>query len=67
MKCLRQKHLKNLVNGEDAFVIQPASSGLSIGPLQLAILVVQNRHAGTQMSHWDKQGKLPFKIMFAFC
>ena len=57
MKCLRQKHLKILVNGEDAFVIQPASSGLSIGPLQHAILVVQNRHAGTQKSHWDRQTK----------
>ena len=57
MKCLRQKHLKNLVNGEDAFVIQPTSSGLSIGPLQLAILVVQNCRAGTQKSHWDKTNK----------
>ena len=46
MKYVWQKDLKNLVNGEDAFVIQPTSSGLSIGPLQLAILVVQNRHAG---------------------
>ena len=25
-----------------------------IGPLQLAIHVVQNRHAGEQKSHWDK-------------
>ena len=56
MKYLRQKDLKNLVNGEDAFVIQPTSSGLS-GPLQLAILVVQNRHAGTQKSHSDKTNK----------
>ena len=57
MKYLRQKDLKNLVNGEDAFVIQPTSSGLSIGPLQLAILVVQNRHAGTQKLHRDKTNK----------
>ena len=57
MKCLRQKHLKNLVNGEDAFVIQPTSSGLSIGPLQLVIFVVQNCHAVTQKSHWDKTNK----------
>ena len=25
-----------------------------IGPLQLVIHVVQNRHAGEQKSHWDK-------------
>ena len=25
-----------------------------IGPLQLAIHVLQNRHAGEQTSHWDK-------------
>ena len=25
-----------------------------IGPLQLAIQGVQNRHAGEQKSHWDK-------------
>ena len=57
MKYLRQEDLKNLVNGEDAFVIQPTSCGLSIGPLQLAIHVVQNRHAGTQKSYWDKTNK----------
>ena len=28
-----------------------------IGPLQLAILVVQNRHTGTQKSPWDKTNK----------
>ena len=28
-----------------------------IGPLQLAILVVQNHHAGTQKSHLDKTNK----------
>ena len=28
-----------------------------IGPLQLAIHVVQNRHAGEQKSHWDKTNK----------
>ena len=36
----------------------------AIGPLQLAIHVVQNRHAG-ELEH-DKQRKLPFKIMYAF-
>ena len=30
---------------------------LVIGPLQLAIHVVQNRHAGEQKSHWDKTDK----------
>ena len=30
---------------------------LRLGPLQLAILVVQNRHTGTQTSHWDKTNK----------
>ena len=29
----------------------------SIGLLQLAIHVVQNRHAGEQKSHWDKTNK----------
>ena len=28
-----------------------------IGPLQLAIHVVQNRRAGEQKSHWDKTNK----------
>ena len=28
-----------------------------IGPLQLTIHVVQNRHAGEQKSHWDKTNK----------
>ena len=31
--------------------------GIPIGPLHLAILVVQNRHAWTQRSHWDKTNK----------
>ena len=29
----------------------------TIGPLQLAIHVVQSRHAGEQKSHWDKTNK----------
>ena len=35
-----------------------------IGPLQLAIHVVQNRHAGEQKTHWGKQTKgiYTFKI-----
>ena len=28
-----------------------------IGPLQVSIDVVQNRHIGTQTSHWDKTNK----------
>ena len=37
--------------------------------MQLAIHVVQNRHAGEQKSHWDKTNKekLPFQIMYVFC
>ena len=31
---------------------------LKIGPLQLAIHVVQNRRAGEQKSHWDKTNEL---------
>ena len=30
---------------------------VQIGPLQLAILVAQNRQAGAQKSHWDKTNK----------
>ena len=30
---------------------------IPIGPLQLAIVMVQNRHAGTPKSHWDKTNK----------
>ena len=30
---------------------------MKIGPLQLAIHVAQNRHAGEQKSHWDKTNK----------
>ena len=29
----------------------------TIGPLQLAIHVAQNRRAGEQKSHWDKTNK----------
>ena len=29
----------------------------TIGPLQLAIHVVQNRHAGEQKLHWEKTNK----------
>ena len=30
---------------------------LAIGPLQVAIHVVQNRRTGEQKSHWDKTTK----------
>ena len=33
-----------------------------IGPLQLAIHVVQNRHAGEQKSHWDKTNKEHYNL-----
>ena len=32
-------------------------TSFGIGPLQLAIHAVQNRHAGTQKSHWGKTKK----------
>ena len=70
MKCLRQKHLKNLVNGEDAFVIQTTCSGLIVNRPFAAC-----HSRGTKPPCWDtkvtlgqdKQRKLPFKIMYAFC
>ena len=39
-----------------------------IGPLQLAIHVVQNYHVGTQKSHWDKKnkGNYYFKLCLPF-
>ena len=39
-----------------------------IGLLQLAIYMVQNRHAGEQKSHWDKtdKGKYHLKLMYVF-
>ena len=33
---------------------EKSNISLAIGPLQLAIHVIQNRHAGEQKSHWDK-------------
>ena len=44
---------------ESAANFMMALSGLYVeqsrlGPLQLTIHVVQNRHAGTQESHWGK-------------
>ena len=41
---------------------------LIIGPLQLAIRVVQNRRAGEQKSHWDKTNKenYHFKLCMSF-
>ena len=40
-----------------------------MGPLQLAIHVVQNRCTGEQkvVLGQDKQRRLPFKIMYPFC
>ena len=42
---------------------------IQIGPLQLAIHVVQNRRAGGQKSHWDKTNKenYHFKLCMSFC
>ena len=41
---------------------------VEIGPLQLAILVVQNRHVGAQKSHWDNtnKGNYHFKLCMPF-
>ena len=37
-----------------------------MGPLQLAIHVVQNRHAGEQKSHWDKTNNLvPMSLLLS--
>ena len=46
----------------------PFPESLPIGPLQLAILVVENRHAGNQKSHWDKtnKGNYHLKLCMAF-
>ena len=33
-----------------------------IGPLQLSIHVVQNRHVGTQKSHWYKTNKVNYHL-----
>ena len=40
----------------------------TIGPLQLAIHVVQNHHVGEQRSHWDKtnKGNYHFKLCMFF-
>ena len=41
---------------------------VQIDPLQLAILVVQNRQAGTQKWHWDKTNKGNYHLkLSAFC
>ena len=34
----------------------------AIGPLQVSIHVVQNRHIRTQTSHWDKTNKLNYHL-----
>ena len=46
----------------------PFPESLPIGPLQLAIVVVENRHAGNQKSHWDKtnKGNYHLKLCMAF-
>ena len=37
-----------------------------MGPLQLAIHVVQNRHDGEQKSHWDKTNNLvPMSLLLS--
>ena len=53
-------------------VLLPASACsimLTIGPLQLAIHMVQKCRAGEQKSHWEKTNKenYHFKYMYVFC
>ena len=39
----------------------------AIGPLQLSIHVVENRHVGTEKSHWDKtKGNYDLKLCMPF-
>ena len=38
-----------------------------IGPFQLAIHMVQNRHAGEQNSHWDKTDKGNYHLKLCMC
>ena len=49
----------NLSNGQVMFVEDSNNirTVKSIGSLQVAIHVVQNRRAGEQKSHWDKTNK----------
>ena len=42
---------------EFSFYCRTCWSRETIGPLQLAIHVAQNRHAGMQKSHWGKTNK----------
>ena len=59
------KKVDNAIHG-----INPYQVDSAIGPLQLVIHVVQNRRAGEQKSHYDKQDKqrkLQFRIMYVLC
>ena len=49
----REPHVK----GASFFLRFFPTTVLQIGPLQLDIHVVQNRHVGEQKSHWDKTNK----------
>ena len=74
IKCTRFKHLQNVLVSSFCHFIESneATEYLSLfssnSPLQLAILVVQNRQAGTQKSHWDKTKKGNYHLkLSAFC
>ena len=41
---------------------EKSNISLAIGPLQLAIHVIQNRHAGEQKSHWDKTNEANYYL-----
>ena len=38
-----------------------------IGPLQLAIHVVQNRRSGEEKSHWDKTNRENYHLKLCMC
>ena len=52
----------------DSGLMTDDDDDLTIGPLQVAIHVVQNRHAGKQKSHWDKinKGNYHLKLCMPF-
>ena len=49
--------METAMNYLPTFLVWRSDKKLKIGPLQLAIHVVQKSHAGEQKSHWDKTNK----------
>ena len=48
--------MDSVIHGINLYLVDKYK-GKPVGPLQLAIHVVQNRHAGEQKPHWDKTNK----------